>query len=295
MSSHDRVSDRGGEWGTVSEATEQNQAEPEAPEAQRRRHPLARGIELLTTMVDSEQDVHGVREVAGRLGVSPSTAHRLLIDLEKLGLVSRTENGSYRLGLEFLRLAWTTTERYPLHEVSRDTLEELTEQSGETAFFAIYGEQRHQMMFSLVSETTHPLRYALPEQSWLPLHTGASGLAILAYLPEATRRKIVAGSLKPATSATLVDRDLLTARLDEIRRDGYVITHGERIEGAIAIASPVFGPSGDVVGSTGISLPEARFNAAHSTSLAGLVKQSAIRLTDYLTGARDPRTGIVRR
>ena len=59
----------------------------------RRRQPLARGIELLTLMVDSEQETHGVRELAGRLGVSPSTVHRLITDLEKLGLVRRAGNG----------------------------------------------------------------------------------------------------------------------------------------------------------------------------------------------------------
>ncbi|MGO4588124.1 IclR family transcriptional regulator [Micrococcaceae bacterium Sec5.1] len=267
----------------------------EAVDGLRRRHPLARGIELLTLMTDSDHDVHGVRELAGRLEVSPSTAHRLIADLEKLGLVSRTANGSYRLGLEYLRLAWTTTERYPIQEVSRDTLQELTEQSGESSFFAVFGEQRLKMMFALVVESSHPLRYTLPLRQQLPLHAGASGLAILAFLPAQIQASVAHGRLHPATDRTLVRSESLLDRLAIIRSDGYAITHGERIEGAIAIASPVFGPSGTVVGSAGISLPEARFNAAHTSSLAGLVKQSARQITDYLTGARDPRTGIARK
>lgn len=246
-------------------------------------------------MVDSDRDAYGVRELAGKLEVSPSTVHRLLTDLEKLGLVSRAENGSYRLGLEFLRLAWTTVERYPLQEVSTDTLQELTEQTGESSFFAIYGEQRRQMMFSLAVESPHPLRYTLPLKQWLPLYAGASGLAILAYLEPDVVSEITHGKIDKLTERTLVEPDALAERVATITRDGYAITHGERIEGAIAIASPVFGPSGTVVGSMGISLPETRFNAAHSSSLAGLVKQAAGQLTDYLTGARDPRTGITRR
>lgn len=246
-------------------------------------------------MVDSDRDAYGVRELAGKLEVSPSTVHRLLTDLEKLGLVSRAENGSYRLGLEFLRLAWTTVERYPLQEVSTDTLQELTEQTGESSFFAIYGEQRRQMMFSLAVESPHPLRYTLPLKQWLPLYAGASGLAILAYLEPDVLGEITHGKIEKLTERTLVEPEALAERVATIIRDGYAITHGERIEGAIAIASPVFGPSGTVVGSMGISLPETRFNAAHSSSLAGLVKQAAGQLTDYLTGARDPRTGITRR
>lgn len=258
-------------------------------EGKRRRHPLARGVELLTLMIDSNQDVHGVRELAGRLEVSPSTVHRLITDLERLGLVARTENGSYRLGLEFLRLAWTAVERYPIQEVSTDTLTELTEQSGESSFFAVYGESRRHMMFSLAVESPHPLRYTLPLKQWIPLYAGASGLAILAFLPDEVIDEVVGGQVEAFTDRTLVDAEELRTRLEMIARDGYAITHGERIEGAIAIASPVFGPSGTVVGSIGVSMPEARFNAAYSSSLAGLVKQAAARITEYLTGARVSR------
>lgn len=269
--------------------------EPDQTDAQRQRHPLARGVELLTVMVDSDQDHHGVRELAGRMGVSPSTVHRLVTDLESLGLVSRTSTGSYRLGLEFLRLAWTTTERFPLHEVSADTLQELTDQSGESAFFGVYGEQRRQMMFTITVESPHPLRYTLPKREWIPLHAGASGLAILAFLPDAVREEIVTGPLSTQTDRTLTDPDRLRERLDAIRREGYALTHGERIEGAIAIAAPVFGPFGEVVGATGITIPEARFDAGHSPALVSQVRHAAARLSSYMSGARDARTGVSRR
>jgi len=265
-----------------------------AVDEQRLRHPLARGIELLTLMVDSSQELHGVRELAGRLGVSPSTVHRLVTDLERIGLVSRTSHGSYRLGLEFLRIAWTTTARFPLHEVANDTLRELAEESGESSFFGVYGERRREMMFTLTVESPHPLRYTLPENIWLSLHAGASGLAILAFLPEGVRDEIARGPLGAATSRTVVDAETLLVRLEKIREEGYAITHGERIEGAIAIAAPVFGPSGTVVGATGITIPEARFNAAHSSSLAASVREAAKRLTGYISGTSKPRSAIAR-
>ena len=75
--------------------TQASQAAASAPD--RQRYPLARGIEILTLMTDGAEQSYGVRELAGRLGVSASTAHRLLSDLEELGMVSRTPAGSYRL------------------------------------------------------------------------------------------------------------------------------------------------------------------------------------------------------
>lgn len=251
----------------------------------RRRHPLARGIEVLTAMVDSDQDLHGVRELATRLDVSPSTVHRLLADLESLGLVSRTPSGSYRLGLEFLRLAWSATDRLPLHEASVEALHALTGRSGESAFFGVYSERRRQMMFTLTVESPHPLRYTLPTHEWLPLHAGASGLAILAFVPEEVRAAVLDGPLPPSTDRTPTDAPHLRARLDAIRAEGVAVTHGERVTGGVAIAAPVFGAFGEVVGASGVTLPEARFDDGDRTALESAVRDAAARISEHMVGS----------
>ncbi|MEU4654890.1 IclR family transcriptional regulator [Streptomyces sp. NPDC023723] len=257
----------------------------------RQRHPLARGFEIITAMVDGGKQTYGVRELGNRLGVSASTAHRLLSDLEELGMVSRTPAGSYRLGMEFLRLAWTTTTRFPLREAANDILEDLTGRSGESSFFAIYNDQRREMMFALSVETSHPLRYTVPCGVWLPLHAGASGLAILAFLPSEVQTEIARTDLEALTARTVVDPKRLAERLAQVRQDGYALSHGERIDGAIAIASPVLGPGGSVIGDVGITIPESRFNAATTSEFIELVKAAAERLTRRFTGVENPAGG----
>jgi DNA-binding IclR family transcriptional regulator len=264
-------------------------AEPaDTSEASRRRQPLARGIELLTYMIESPKDAHGVRELAGRLDVSPSTAHRLITDLEKLGLVRRAENGtSYRLGLEFLRLAWLTTDRYPSQELAIGVLQELVAATGESAFSSLYDDQRRQMMFTSTVESPHPLRYTLPLQQWMPLHGGASGLAILAFLPESVRHEVAHGPLAQLTDDTIKDPEALLERLEQIRRDGYALTRGERIEGAVAIAAPVFGlVPGVVAGAAGVSIPESRFDASKTDELAIHVRRAAAQISANISGQR---------
>jgi len=257
-------------------------------DAGRRRQPLARGIELLTYMIESPRDAHGVRELAGKLGVSPSTAHRLITDLEKLGLVRRAENGqSYRLGLEFLRLAWLTTGRYPSQELALGVLQQLVAQTGESAFSSLYNEQRREMMFTSTVESSHPLRYSLPLQQWMPLHGGASGLAILAFLPEDVQREVAHKPLAKLTARTVTDPDALLERLEQVRRDGYAITRGERIDGAVAIASPVFGlVPGVVAGAAGISIPESRFDESSAEQFALHVRDAAAQITANISGQR---------
>jgi DNA-binding IclR family transcriptional regulator len=262
------------------------QNHPVAGAPDRQRYPLARGIEILTLMIDGGGHAYGVRELGKRLGVSASTAHRLLGDLESLGMVARNPAGNYQLGMEFLRLAWTASTRFPLREAARDVLEELTERSGESSFFAIYNDQRRQLMFALSVESAHPLRYTVPQGVWLPLHAGASGLAILAFLPPDVQAEIVRGVLDALTERTLVDSGRLAERLARIRQDGYAISHGERITGAIAIAAPVLGPADTVIGDVGITIPETRFNAASAAEFAAAVQQSAELLTRRFTGSR---------
>jgi DNA-binding IclR family transcriptional regulator len=260
----------------------------EVGDAARRRQPLARGIELLTHMIESPKDAHGVRELAGHLGVSPSTAHRLVTDLEKLGLVRRAENGtSYRLGLEFLRLAWLTTDRYPSQELALGVLQDLVDKTGESAFSSLYDDQRHQMMFTSNVESDHPLRYSFPLQRWMPLHGGASGLAILAFLPEDVQHDIAHGPLEQLTPDTLTDPDELLERLAQIRQDGYAVSHGERIGGAVAIAAPLFGlVPGNVAGAAGITIPESRFDESRTDEFVRAVREAAAQITANISGQR---------
>jgi DNA-binding IclR family transcriptional regulator len=207
-------------------------------------------------------------------------------------MVARTPDGNYRLGMEFLRLVWTANTRFPLREAASDVLAGLTGRSGESSFFGVYNEQRRQMMFAVSIESSHPLRYTVPQGIWLPMHAGASGLAILAFLPAQVQAEIVHSSLQALTARTLVDVDRLTERLAQIRRDGYAISHGERIDGAIAIAAPVLGPTDAVIGDVGVTVPETRFNAAATLELTALVKQSAELLTRRFTGSRPQQERI---
>ncbi|PTT63103.1 hypothetical protein DBR22_16270 [Arthrobacter sp. HMWF013] len=263
-------------------STPKKQAENSSTD--RQRDPLARGFEILTHMVETGERSYGVRELGTQMGVSPSTAHRLLADLEKLGMVRRTQEGGYQLGLEFLRLSWKLVTRFPLREMANDLLQEMTDRSGESSFLGIYNDQRHEMMFAVTVDSPHPLRYMIPLQKWLPLHSGASGLSILAFLPEEKRKEILHGNLTKVTENTIIDPEVLSQRIETIRNQGYAVSLGERVTGAIALAAPVFGPGREVVGTSGLMIPESRFDTGVEAELSELVKHSAAVLSERMGG-----------
>jgi DNA-binding IclR family transcriptional regulator len=83
------------------------------------------------------------------------------------------------------------------------------------------------------------------------LHAGASSKAILAYLPTAAVRAVLA-RLDQLTASTTTDPGILLAQLERIRRDQVVVTHGERWTGLTSIACPIFGAGDEVFGSVSV-------------------------------------------
>lgn len=84
----------------------------------------------------------GVTEIAGELGVHKSTAFRLVVALERRGLVEQTEDrGKYRLGMGLLRLAGATTARLDVVQEARPICRKLAADSGETVNIAVLSEK----------------------------------------------------------------------------------------------------------------------------------------------------------
>lgn len=247
------------------------------------RDPLGRAIRLLIWMVDHDHGEIGIREIAQFVGMSHSTVHRLLTSMAQHGLVVQKASGKYELGWELLRIARRTLPRFSLREVAHPLLLELSRESGETACLGIYDSVGHKMMFTVCVESPHPVRYVIPEDVWVPLHSGASGLAILAFLPDRERQRIIQHvGLQPITADTITDERELVCELERIRARGYAVTKGQRVAGAVGIAAPVFQSGDSVIGDVVLSMPEQRFDWGSEAALAGRVQQAAQRITQAL-------------
>jgi DNA-binding IclR family transcriptional regulator len=155
-------------------------------------------------------------------------------------------------------------------------LKQLVDECNETAILGLYDSTRQQMVFAASVESPHPLRYVLEFNQWMPLHVGASGLAILAFLPVEERGQIIrrAG----------VDADGLTAQIESIRSKGYAYTRGQRIPGAVGIAAPIRESRRGVIGDLVVTIPDQRFDPQREPELASLVMKFADQVSERLDG-----------
>jgi DNA-binding IclR family transcriptional regulator len=238
--------------------------------AQRERNPIAALTRVLGAMAAMDQQTVGLRELARMLGAPPSSVQRTLESAEELSLVS-SGGGQWALGWELFRLASIVQAKHPFQGAA-EVLDELSAHTGETALLTVYDPHRGERMFAAASQSRQSVRFVPELLNWLPMHAGATALAILAYRPDEERQALYAQEAPPVTPATTAQA--VEAALEVIRRKGYAVTHGGVHLGASGVAAPI-ATGAAVTSSVGVIMPQQRFDDANEATIAGHVKAAA--------------------
>lgn len=256
------------------------------------RNPVSKCFGLLRWMVDEKISSVGVRSASKALGVAPSSAHRVISMLVEEGFLQRSEDGAnYSLGLEAIRLAHKIAGQLPIRRVALPHMRRLVAACNEAAFLSLYDRERQKIMAIEGVETDHALRYVVELHKWKPVHVAAAGWAVMAFLPSDERLAIVAQTgLAPLTDLSVTDPQILEQELKTVRGRGYALTRGQRISGAVGLAAPLFGPSGAVIGTIGLSIPEQRFVPSSESWMARLLTECTNKITAE-TGGQAPSSG----
>lgn len=232
----------------------------------------------------------GVRDLARRLGLSPATTHRLLSSLRRHGFVAQTGGTrAYQLGWGLLDYANALLRRTDLVELAGPLARSLRDETGETVTVQVpVGLDRvcvHE------AEGVHELRRRVGVGRVVPLHAGASGRAILAFMPPSAIDRVLL-AMAPLTSRTETNAERMRALLAETARTGIAFSAGESTDGVASVATPVFDGSGVVVGSIAVSGPSERCTAevlhGYRTSLLATGSEVSKRL-----GFRGPMPWLV--
>jgi DNA-binding IclR family transcriptional regulator len=211
-------------------------------------------------LLGSETEPLGVREIGRRLGMSPPTVHRLLATMSQYDLVQQVNGRSdYRLGWACIGLGRAALTGIELAQAAPDIARALRDLTKETVTAQI--RSGREQVVVVEAEGLHELRRRVGIGRRMPLHAGASGRAILAFLPPNEINEYLKGTLEKVGPNTVTDRGILRGRLVSDRERGYTSSHQETVVGVAAASVPVFGHDGRVVGSLSVSGPEARLGA----------------------------------
>ena len=221
-------------------------------------------------------------ELARAVGTSKSVVHRILQDLTQSGfMTSDPATRRYRLGALMIRLGLVAVRHMDLKTISLPYLRAIHEQTHETALLALLRGDRRIYLAQI--EAQHSVRSAVHLGNESPLYVGASGKAMLAFLPRALSTAVLASARgqRLATGAPIRIGEL-TAELAQIRRTRIALAANELALGAAAVASPIFDEQGQVIGSLGVASVSIRTDRRTLSRYGAIAKTQADRLSKVL-------------
>jgi IclR family acetate operon transcriptional repressor len=253
--------------------------------------PFLRAFALLERLAAAEAPL-SLHDATAGAGLPKPTVYRMLAMLEQAGLVSR-EPGARRVsaGPRLARFALDVLRNGAASGARRAILQQLAASIGETCNLTLL--DGFEVVYLDRVESAWPLRVALQPGSRVPLHCTASGKLLLALLPAARRRRLVAAlALTRYTDNTIVDARRLEAELARVRRERLAVDNEEYLAGLVCVAVPVTGAHGRVAACVAVQAPAARMPLAVALDHVPALRHAAAALA--ATFAPDVREAAVR-
>jgi IclR family transcriptional regulator, acetate operon repressor len=234
-----------------------------------------RAARLLTEVVHAS-DPMTFTGLSAATGLAKSTTSRLLLALERNGLVRRDDHGRFLPGEMFVSFAWRGGAEAGLVAVAQPFLERLGKATSETVNLGVVSGALVEQIAQVDST------YFIGGTNWVglsvPLHCSALGKVLLAY----GTAPLPAEKLERRTDKTITSEAALRSELAGVRARGYAITDEELEPGLIAVAAPVHGFDGAVVAALSVSAPATRMTRDRLTTAAGHCVAEAAGLSAVL-------------
>jgi DNA-binding IclR family transcriptional regulator len=197
-----------------------------------------------------------LQEIADRIELPKSTTFRIVQSLEKAGYLVRLEDQKYCLSFRFTRLAGLVKSTLGIREIARPVMLELAELTKETvSIHTVSG--RNRICIDAMATSASPLRNVVQAGEQVPLLAGSASKVLMAYMPKPKLTPLLSAIARQTKRSQAVVLEELT----KIRRQGYAVSHGERLLGVSAISAPIIDTQDEVHYCLSIGGPTVRMQA----------------------------------
>jgi IclR family acetate operon transcriptional repressor len=254
--------------------TENAKKAPEGTQA------VIRAVHLLKAFTHDRPE-QTLAELSDALGLTKTTAHRLLTALESEGLVARNAVAkTFRLGPGILALGAQAMIGNDLRTIVEPELRALAEHTGETATLEV--PVNGDMLILAEVAGRHLVNVSTELGTRWPLHATSTGRAYLAAHPGDEWRSLLPRRLEKRTPATIADMDRLAREIERIRERGYATASDELEEGAAAAGAALEDSLGNPVGGISLGGPSSRLTPDRLAELGRELVEVAKRLAPLL-------------
>lgn len=223
-----------------------------------------------------------LQEIKSALGISQTTAYRILNTLVRLEYLNFNEDTKrYKLSRKLLTLGFRSLNEHNLLETVLPHLRDLRDQVKETACFGVLGEEKG--IFIEQAQGHHTFRFVLSPGKPFELHCSSPGKAIMAYLPNTVRERYLSYMTFPRYNVrTITSREAYLKELEKVRKLGYALDNEEELNGVICVGAPIFNYTGYPCGAIWISGPKDRLSDEAVRSTAKIIREVAAQISNEL-------------
>jgi DNA-binding IclR family transcriptional regulator len=218
-------------------------------------------------------------DICKNVGIHKSKGFSILNTLQKYGLVHKDTLGkTYSLGFGLISLSRKVLDNLNYESIAGPYLDVLTKRTSSTALLGMVDDGNVFVVAKQEADQTIGVTTRIGHR--FSITHGAHGKAIVAFLPENDRKKILhKEKLFFHGNASSFNRKRLDNEVRQCRENGYAVDMGELNPGINVIASPLFDAQGSLIGTVFImgTFSEARIHE-HGSTVAEIAKQFSAML-----------------
>jgi len=200
-------------------------------------------IAILLTFTNGSS--YSLTEIARLSGLPISTAHRLSTELAAWGILERTDDAQYRVGLPLKVIGSHASHASSMLERARQVMEDLSTATRTCVRLGVLDGV--DVAYIEKNRSGRPVSALHGPPAVVPAHATAMGKALLAFSSARTVDMVIAAGLKRYTPFTLTTADGLRRALAVTRLTRVATARREFDARTSTIAVPVFGAGGAVV------------------------------------------------
>lgn len=236
---------------------------------------------MILKLFDDKRPFHTLPSLIEASGLKRTTVFRILAALEAESVVQKTANGDYMLGAGMIALGGRAMRANHLRGVAQPFLQQMVQETGESATIDILWLDDDGVPTSLVIEERlgqHLLGMSQFIGSRFPAHTTSTGKVLLAWQPDEQHLNY---RLESQTPHTITVKNELQTELQQVRKQGFAITQDELEIGLTAVSAPIFNTHGEIQAALCIGGPSSRVGGKRPFLTAAVVKH-AQRISEAL-------------
>ena len=235
----------------------------------------------LLLLAEIGREPGGLVDLSHRVELATSTTGRLLSTLEHAGAITRSADGSYRIGPLIHAMVSTSEPTASLESIAHPHLVELSEHLDEAACLSIISGDDTITVDQV--DAPKPIQAENWTGTRVPMHAGSAGIVAMATWEDSEVDRYLAGDLASFNDNTTIDPGVLRRRVRDARLHRVMWSHGEYVDGLSSCSSPIIAGSGRAVGVLYVYGPTFRFPGEDNADrIAAAVLERAERISAEL-------------